>query len=564
MRLSLDEGEGLDAHSRWHGLADFERDGLHREVLRTQGALATRYQLDPLGRRLASRAHRGTGLGVLPDTQPLGSHLPGSGTETFGKTYRYDPTGELREAQHPLKGQARYDYDPTGRLEAVLRTGGAGPTGPVTRHPSPVTEHYAWDPAGNPIDPGQEQRRGYVRDNRVRVFEDKRYAWDGFGRLIDKRAGKHTRQRFEWDAEDRLISVTTTRRPDTEQATTQTTRFEYDALGRRIARTDAFGRTEFIWEGMRLIEERRGAQASAYVYEPGSYVPLARIDAGGGAGEPEKIAANDGGTRGAAAIETATANAGDDAPAGARVYYFHTDPSGLPEELSDPDGRIRWRAAYRAWGNTVQESWEATDLDGRPLALDASDITAPLEQNLRFQGQYLDRDTGMHYNTFRYYDPDIGRFISPDPTGLDGGQNLYAYAPNPASWIDPWGWQKTPLNKPGFTVYGLYRPGETEPYYVGHTEQSPTEREGQHRQAGRLGKGGTLEPIAGRGGTLTYTQAKGYEQAYREKYGTKTGFPGNVIEPIDKGRTDARGKSHYRNYRAGAKEIGVKPKRGKC
>ncbi len=122
-------------------------------------ALATRYQLDPLGRRLASRAHRGTGLGVLPDTQPLGNHLPGSGTETFGKTYRYDPTGELREAQHPLKGQARYDYDPTGRLEAVLRTGGVGATGPATRHPSPVTEHYAWDPAGNPIDPAQEARR---------------------------------------------------------------------------------------------------------------------------------------------------------------------------------------------------------------------------------------------------------------------------------------------------------------------------------------------------------------------------------------------------------------------
>ncbi|MBK7235546.1 MAG: RHS repeat-associated core domain-containing protein [Sterolibacteriaceae bacterium] len=101
--------------------------------------------------------------------------------------------------------------------------------------------------------------------------------------------------------------------------------------------------------------------------------------------------------------------------------------------------RIRWRAAYRAWGNTVQESWEATDLDGRPLALDASERTPPLEQNLRFQGQYLDRDTGLHYNTFRYYDPDIGRFISPDPIGLGGGANLYQYAPNPVSWIDPWG-----------------------------------------------------------------------------------------------------------------------------
>ena len=61
------------------------------------------------------------------------------------------------------------------------------------------------------------------------------------------------------------------------------------------------------------------------------------------------------------------------------------------------------------------------------------------EQNLRFQGQYLDRETGLHYNTFRYYDADIGRFISPDPIGLEGGINLGSYSPNPISWIDPWG-----------------------------------------------------------------------------------------------------------------------------
>ncbi|EMH4086295.1 TPA: RHS repeat-associated core domain-containing protein [Providencia stuartii] len=45
-------------------------------------------------------------------------------------------------------------------------------------------------------------------------------------------------------------------------------------------------------------------------------------------------------------------------------------------------------------------------------------------QNLRFQGQYFDRETGLHYNPFRYYDPDIGRFIQQDPIGLAGGLNL--------------------------------------------------------------------------------------------------------------------------------------------
>ncbi|MDR2011974.1 MAG: hypothetical protein LBQ20_02765, partial [Rhodanobacter sp.] len=38
----------------------------------------------------------------------------------------------------------------------------------------------------------------------------------------------------------------------------------------------------------------------------------------------------------------------------------------------------------------------------------------------------------MHYNTFRYYDPDIGRFATQDPIGLLGGLNLYQYAPNPS------------------------------------------------------------------------------------------------------------------------------------
>ena len=263
---------------------------------------------------------------------------------------------------------------------------------------------------------------------------------------------------------------------------TQTTRFDYDAIGRRVAKHDHFGTTVFIWEGMRLIEERRGQSVISYVYEPGSYVPLARLDAQGQATEqgglgttqdaepkntPETIAtsachisaggkkyhqsqqpaANDAEAQYWEALDTQTGTAqktGTEAKL-CDVYYFHTDQAGLPQELTNAQGQLVWQANYKTWGSTVSEEWEVKSLANQPVhTLDQGDIPKAEEekqQNLRFQGQYLDRETGLHYNTFRYYDADIGRFICPDPIGLEGGINLGNYSPNPLSWIDPWGWQ---------------------------------------------------------------------------------------------------------------------------
>ncbi|WP_197432258.1 RHS repeat-associated core domain-containing protein, partial [Pseudomonas lundensis] len=64
---------------------------------------------------------------------------------------------------------------------------------------------------------------------------------------------------------------------------------------------------------------------------------------------------------------------------------------------------------------------------------------------IRFQGQYHDHETGLHYNRYRYYDPQAGRFISKDPISYAGGLNLYAYAPNPVEWVDPLGLQNETL-----------------------------------------------------------------------------------------------------------------------
>ena len=55
------------------------------------------------------------------------------------------------------------------------------------------------------------------------------------------------------------------------------------------------------------------------------------------------------------------------------------------------------------------------------------------------QNQYADRETGLHYNFFRYYEPDAGRLVNQDPIGLLGGDNLYLFAPNITKWNDPLG-----------------------------------------------------------------------------------------------------------------------------
>jgi RHS repeat-associated protein len=148
---------------------------------------------------------------------------------------------------------------------------------------------------------------------------------------------------------------------------------------------------------------------------------------------------------------------------------------------------VAWKARYRTWGNTALEEWDHQYARYENTVEDRS-------QNIRLQGQSLDTETGLHYNTFRYYDPDIGRFATQDPIGLLGGLNFYQYAPNPLQWIDPWGWASTPLNQPGYTVYGLYHPGESsEPYYVGHTNQGTIARGKQHEGMQRLQNGDTIK-----------------------------------------------------------------------
>jgi RHS repeat-associated protein len=109
------------------------------------------------------------------------------------------------------------------------------------------------------------------------------------------------------------------------------------------------------------------------------------------------------------------------------LYYVHNDHIGTPLVMSDESGIQVWRAVYGPFGKATV------------------DATSNVELNVRFPGQYYDSETGLHYNYYRYYDVDIGRYLTSDPIGLAGGVNTYGYVgSNPIRWTDYYG-----LDAPG-------------------------------------------------------------------------------------------------------------------
>jgi len=109
------------------------------------------------------------------------------------------------------------------------------------------------------------------------------------------------------------------------------------------------------------------------------------------------------------------------------VYYYHLDQLNTPRFATNNSAQVVWENQADVYGYEEPE----TDADFNK----ENSFTQPI----RFQGQYLDEESGLHYNRYRYYSPKQQRFINQDPVGLVGGINHYQYAPNPVNWVDPMG-----------------------------------------------------------------------------------------------------------------------------
>ncbi len=363
---------------------DMEHDDLHREVYRTQGKLTSCFGYDAMGRKAWQFAS------TLPADKLSQVHNTGINTSLLvehaynpiHRRYQYDPAGELVRTLDKLRGEVKYEYEANGQLRSR-------DTGSLIG-----SEEFRYDAAANRLDFNARQF-DKVKDNRIKQWRDQEYSYDPWGNLIEKRSGHSTLQHFVYDCKNRLVRTETTVNGKLES----TGHYRYDSLGRRVAKqSEINGEVEqkrFLWQGLRMLREETPGQNILYLYEPGSYAPLARVEQV--EGEEQK------------------------------VYYFHTDQIGTPLELTDSDGGIVWQATYRSWGEIEQL------------------VVNKVEQNLRFQGQYFDGESELYYNTYRYYDPEIGRYITLDPIGIRGGINLFRYNLNPVMWVDPAGLAPCPV-----------------------------------------------------------------------------------------------------------------------
>jgi len=109
------------------------------------------------------------------------------------------------------------------------------------------------------------------------------------------------------------------------------------------------------------------------------------------------------------------------------VYYYHLDQLNTPRFVTNNSAQVVWENQADVYGYEEPEAESDTNKENT------------FAQPIRFQGQYLDEESGLHYNRYRYYSPKQQRFINQDPVGLVGGINHYQYAPNPVNWVDPFG-----------------------------------------------------------------------------------------------------------------------------
>lgn len=320
--------------------------------------------------------------------------------------HNYDNEDKIISRIYPNGVTTSYDYDDMDRLK---RLKDISPTATL------FDRQYSYNSASQIqtiTEPANTRNFGYDLTNRLQTVtasnnQNENYLFDDVG----NRTGSHLSSTYGYQPFNKLTSTQTgtyahdangntisksegknfwrygwdyENRMTAASTRKQTVRYRYDALGRRVQRYIPGGKenTKFIHDGQDVLADDNAGTLTKYQNGPGIDNKL-RVQTGGS------------------------------------VNYFIADHLGSTNGLADSSGALTTQTAYDSFGNQ----------------------TSNLSTRYGFTGRETDNFTGLMHYRARFYDPNLGRFISEDPIGFGGGDiNLYGYVwNNPGSFTDPMG-----------------------------------------------------------------------------------------------------------------------------
>jgi RHS repeat-associated protein len=394
------------------------------------------------------------------------------------RKWSYDANGRATEVEDSRWGKTRYAYDELGQLIEASR--------------GKLHEVFYYDAAGSlsAIVEGLTARAlpwTVGEGNVLLQTEDGAIDYDARRRRVSERSAAGEVTKYWWDCRDRLREVEL---PDGTRAL-----YTYDAFGRRVRKDlvpassnivkmepERVRTVSFLWDGNVLAQEidsERGKRVFVHGAR-GSFTPMLQQEQG-------------------------------------EVFTYVTDHLGTPKEMVDSNGRVAWSSSQSAWG-TVIETWR--DAGARVV-----------ESPFRLLGQYFDEETGLAYARFRYFDAAKGRWISPDPLGIDGGNNLAAFDGSPSNDSDPLGLVNLNTNDAtgNFGVYqitidgNLFKYGKADLDRVTQSSGDPTRLHQQLRKLREQNPDADVEGKVILKGFKSTDDAKAAETAKLDEHYEKTG-----------------------------------------
>lgn len=248
-------------------------------------------------------------------------------------------------------------------------------------------ETITYDANGNATSDGAGTNTYSSSSNKITSHAGSTVTTDTAGNITSDGAGTT----FTYNNANRLIQVF--------KSGNLVATFTYNAKGQRTSKTTPASTTAFHYDMQgHLIEETTGTGGRIASYMWVEDTPLAVVFA-----------------------PHTESNPGNQD----RVIYIHIDHLNTPRSATDAAGKIVWRWDSNASGRNAPNQ-------------DPGNTGIQTVINLRFPGQYYDKETALLYNWNRYYDPNTRRYITSDPIGLEGGTNTYAYAKNNSvNYSDP-------------------------------------------------------------------------------------------------------------------------------